>query len=231
MSAPPARSVLPNNHSRFRSATFKSHGYCLAQALRFAVEEINNTTTLLPNVTLGYEIYDTCSESTNFHATLCALAHKGRQDVQVLPSFQHYEPQAVAVIGPDSTRLALTTAAVLSLFLVPEVSAASMADEKQGSQGVIVSGRVGSDLRSLVELEMQPLCVCCHGIFPRQSVGWLAIHHSFLLLQHVWHWVHCLPSFKSSQDRQPVPLALGGAAHPLFPGCHCRLATKPPRSC
>ncbi|NXI04661.1 TS1R1 protein, partial [Pachycephala philippinensis] len=43
-------------------------------------------------------------------------------DVQVLPSFQHYEPQAVAVIGPDSTRLALTTAAVLSLFLVPEIS-------------------------------------------------------------------------------------------------------------
>uniref|UniRef100_A0A8C5JIX0 Taste 1 receptor member 1 n=1 Tax=Junco hyemalis TaxID=40217 RepID=A0A8C5JIX0_JUNHY len=103
-------------------ATFKNHGYCLAQALRFAVEEINNSTTLLPNVTLGYEIYDTCSDSTNFHATLCALARKGRQDVQVLPSFQHYEPQAVAVIGPDSTQLSLTTAAVLSLFLVPEIS-------------------------------------------------------------------------------------------------------------
>ncbi|XP_014112665.1 PREDICTED: zinc finger and BTB domain-containing protein 48 [Pseudopodoces humilis] len=103
-------------------AAFKSHGYCLSQALRFAVEEINNSSTLLPNVTLGYEIYDTCSEPTNFHATLCALARKGRHDVQVLPSFQHYEPQAVAVIGPDSTRLALTTAAVLSLFLVPEIS-------------------------------------------------------------------------------------------------------------
>ncbi|XP_059343470.1 taste receptor type 1 member 1 [Ammospiza nelsoni] len=103
-------------------ATFKNHGYYLAQALRFAVEEINNSTTLLPNVTLGYEIYGTCSDSTNFHATLCALARKGRQDVQVLPSFQHYEPQAVAVIGPDSTQLSLTTAAVLSLFLVPEIS-------------------------------------------------------------------------------------------------------------
>lgn len=151
---PPARSVFPNNYSRFHSAAFKSHGYCLSQAFRFAVEEINNSSTLLPNVTLGYEIYDTCSEPTNFHATLCALARKGRQDVQVLSSFQHYEPQAVAVIGPDSTRLALTTAAVLSLFLVPEVSTAPVADEKQGSQGVKVSGRVGSELRSLVELEM-----------------------------------------------------------------------------
>ncbi|XP_053818573.1 taste receptor type 1 member 1 [Vidua chalybeata] len=103
-------------------SSFKSHGYYLSQALRFAVEEINNSTTLLPNVTLGYEIYDTCSEPTNFHATLGALARKGTQDVQVLPSFQHYEPQVVAVIGPDSTQLALTTAAVLSLFLVPEIS-------------------------------------------------------------------------------------------------------------
>lgn len=171
---PPTRSVLPNNHSRFHSAAvFKSHGYCLSQALRFAVEEINNSSTLLPNVTLGYDIYDTCSESANFHATLCALARKGRQDVQVLPSFQRYEPQAMAVIGPDSTRLALTTAAVLSLFLVPEVSAAPVADEEQGSQGVRVSERVGSELRSLVELEMQPLCVCCPRILPRQSVAGL----------------------------------------------------------
>ncbi|NWI53156.1 TS1R1 protein, partial [Calyptomena viridis] len=43
-------------------------------------------------------------------------------DVQVLPTFQRYEPQAVAVIGPDSTRLALTTAAILGVFLVPEIS-------------------------------------------------------------------------------------------------------------
>uniref|UniRef100_A0A8C3QH18 Taste 1 receptor member 1 n=1 Tax=Cyanoderma ruficeps TaxID=181631 RepID=A0A8C3QH18_9PASS len=114
--------VRVKEEANSRQAASVRHGYCLSQALRFAVEEINNSSTLLPNVTLGYEIYDTCSEPTNFHATLCALARKGRQDVQVLSSFQHYEPQAVAVIGPDSTRLALTTAAVLSLFLVPEVT-------------------------------------------------------------------------------------------------------------
>ncbi|NWW44860.1 TS1R1 protein, partial [Pedionomus torquatus] len=42
--------------------------------------------------------------------------------VPVLPTFRHYQPRAVAVIGPDSTRLALTTAAVLGIFLVPEIS-------------------------------------------------------------------------------------------------------------
>ncbi|NXJ02962.1 TS1R1 protein, partial [Psophia crepitans] len=42
--------------------------------------------------------------------------------VEVLPSFCRHEPEAVAVIGPDSTRLALTTAALLGIFLVPEIS-------------------------------------------------------------------------------------------------------------
>ncbi|XP_072740214.1 taste receptor type 1 member 1 [Ciconia boyciana] len=104
------------------AATFKSHGYCLSLAMRFAVEEINNSSTLLPNVTLGYDIHDTCSEPASLHATLRALARKGGREVEVLPTFYHYEPEAVAVIGPDSTRLALTTAAVLGVFLVPEIS-------------------------------------------------------------------------------------------------------------
>lgn len=172
----PQRAALPNNHSRSHSAAFKSHGYCLSQAMRFAVEEINNSSTLLPNVTLGYEIYDTCSEPTNFHATLCALARKGKRDVQVLPSFQHYEPQAVAVIGPDSSRLALTTAAVLSLFLVPEVSAAPAADEKQGSEWVMVSGRVG--LEPGRGGNAVSLCVWFQD--PSQAVSGLAYHPSLL---------------------------------------------------
>ncbi|NXJ57767.1 TS1R1 protein, partial [Spizaetus tyrannus] len=42
--------------------------------------------------------------------------------VEVLPTFRRYEPEAVAIIGPDSTRLAVTTAAILGIFLVPEIS-------------------------------------------------------------------------------------------------------------
>ncbi|NWS61548.1 TS1R1 protein, partial [Chunga burmeisteri] len=43
-------------------------------------------------------------------------------EVEVLPTFRRYEPEVVAVIGPDSTQLALTTAAILGVFLVPEIS-------------------------------------------------------------------------------------------------------------
>uniref|UniRef100_A0A8C9L7G7 Taste 1 receptor member 1 n=1 Tax=Pavo cristatus TaxID=9049 RepID=A0A8C9L7G7_PAVCR len=83
-----------------RAAAFKSHGYHLAQTMRFAVEEINNSSALLPNVTLGYEIHDTCTEAANLHATLRALGQKGRRHIELLSALQHYEPRAVAVIGP-----------------------------------------------------------------------------------------------------------------------------------
>ncbi|KAF1588855.1 Taste receptor type 1 member 1, partial [Eudyptes moseleyi] len=120
------------------AATFKSHSYSLSQAMRFAAEEINNSSALLPNVTLGYGIHDTRSEPASLHATLRALARQGRQEVEVLPTFRHYEPEAAAAIRPDSTQLALTTVAVLSIFLIPEVNAAPPADEEQGSRGVMV---------------------------------------------------------------------------------------------
>lgn len=106
--------------------------------MRFAVEEINNSSTLLPNITLGYDIHDTCSEPASLHATLRALARKGGQEVEVLPAFRYYEPEVVAIIGPDSTHLAVTTAAILGIFLIPEVSAAPPADEEKGPRGAAV---------------------------------------------------------------------------------------------
>ncbi|NXY66485.1 TS1R1 protein, partial [Callaeas wilsoni] len=91
-------------------------------------------------------------------------------DVQVLPSFQHYEPQAVAVIGPDSTRLALTTATVLSLFLVPEIS------YEASTEMLSLKRLYPSFLRTIPS--------------DRQQVKAM-----FLLLQHFgWNWVVLLGS-------------------------------------
>ncbi|XP_040444227.1 taste receptor type 1 member 1 isoform X2 [Falco naumanni] len=118
----PRAAARPPMHGCDAAAAFRSHGSCLALAMRFAVEEINNSSALLPNVTLGYDIRATCSEAANLRAVLHALARKGGQEVGALPPFHRYEPDVVAVIGPDSTRLALTAAAVLGIFLVPQVS-------------------------------------------------------------------------------------------------------------
>ncbi|XP_042334683.1 taste receptor type 1 member 1 [Sceloporus undulatus] len=110
------------------SATVRSsHSYYLVQAMRFAMEEINNASDLLPNVTLGYAIYDTCGSSANMYATLSILSQggdgcRGHRDVAVAANYTFYRPSAVAAIGPDSSEEALLTASLLGIFQVPEVS-------------------------------------------------------------------------------------------------------------
>lgn len=95
-------------------------GYNLMQAMRFAVEEINNDSSLLPDVLLGYEMVDVCYVSNNVQPVLYFLA----QEDDLLPiqeNYSNYVPRVVAVIGPDNSDAVMTVANFLSLFLLPQV--------------------------------------------------------------------------------------------------------------
>ncbi|XP_026187460.1 taste receptor type 1 member 1 [Mastacembelus armatus] len=105
------------------------HGFHLMQAMRFAVEEINNSTgpqPLLPGVKLGYQIYDICSIPASILATLDLLAQQHHSpsppDADTDTATHSNSQMAVAVIGPDSSSKTFTPAALLGGYLIPQIS-------------------------------------------------------------------------------------------------------------
>ncbi|XP_057712501.1 taste receptor type 1 member 1 [Corythoichthys intestinalis] len=99
------------------------HGFHMMQAMRFAVDEINNKTGahhLLPEVLLGYQLYDICSVPASVLATLDILADQYRgPSANIEPLLTN---TTIAVIGPDSSSKTFTPAALLGAFLMPQIS-------------------------------------------------------------------------------------------------------------
>ncbi|KAG8568906.1 hypothetical protein GDO81_014198 [Engystomops pustulosus] len=88
--------------------------------MRFSVDEINNSTDLLPNITLGYNVFDTCYLYNNIQPALNFIS----QDYVIDPtiSFMQYTPNVISVIGPDSNDAAETTANIFNRLLLPQIN-------------------------------------------------------------------------------------------------------------
>ena len=87
----------------------------------FAIEEINREGKLLPNVTLGYKIYDSCS--TPYQALKAAMELMGtEQDSEVEMVDNHMCHGTVpVVIGDGGSTQSLVVARFLGAFNVPQV--------------------------------------------------------------------------------------------------------------
>ncbi|XP_055773968.1 metabotropic glutamate receptor 4-like isoform X4 [Salvelinus fontinalis] len=114
----------------------KEKGIHRLEAMLFALDRINNDHSLLPNITLGARILDTCSRDT--HALeqsltfVQALIEKDGTDVKCLgggaPIITKPE-RVVGVVGASSSSVSIMVANILRLFKIPQVSYASTAPE------------------------------------------------------------------------------------------------------
>ncbi|XP_014826136.1 PREDICTED: extracellular calcium-sensing receptor-like [Poecilia mexicana] len=93
----------------------------LAQAMLFAIEEINNSSDLLPGVSLGYKIYDTCG--FNARSVKVALALLNDYENVSAPSKECGRPaQVQAIMGEASSSPSTAIATVIGPFFIPMIS-------------------------------------------------------------------------------------------------------------
>ncbi|XP_066552361.1 taste receptor type 1 member 1-like [Amia ocellicauda] len=92
------------------------------QVLRFAVEEINNSTSLLPGVFLGYEVFDYCSNFLNLEAIIDYISVRSTGSVQVPRYYIDYQPKVEAVIGTSVSSKNLVFTPIFAPYLLPVLS-------------------------------------------------------------------------------------------------------------
>ena len=93
----------------------------VAQTMIFAINEINNNSSLLPNVTLGYNIYDTCFWLRGELNAALSLVF-GREEQFQLDDSCAGSPPVLGIVGPHYSSHAVAISNVLGLYRVPMVS-------------------------------------------------------------------------------------------------------------
>ena len=103
-------------------ATWRSRGVENTEAMLFTIDRINADTELLPNISLGYDIRDTCQiDSVGLQETLDLVIRGSKLDYQGetdrLPT--------VGIVGPAASQVSIPSAGLGQLFKMPQVSYAS----------------------------------------------------------------------------------------------------------
>ncbi|XP_035984778.1 extracellular calcium-sensing receptor-like [Fundulus heteroclitus] len=93
----------------------------LVQAMLFTIEEINNRSDILPGISLGYIIYDTCGSIARSVKVSLALVN-GNENVSATSETCTRAAQVQAIMGEASSSPSMAIATVIGPFNVPLIS-------------------------------------------------------------------------------------------------------------
>ncbi|KAK9958622.1 hypothetical protein ABG768_010733 [Culter alburnus] len=99
---------------------FNMESFQHAQTMAFAINEINKNSNLLPNITLGYHLYDNCVMLGMAFRAAISLASGTEEDFSNLNCTG--PPPVIGVVGDPSSTPSIAISSVLGLFRVPIVS-------------------------------------------------------------------------------------------------------------
>ncbi|XP_029027481.2 extracellular calcium-sensing receptor-like [Betta splendens] len=94
----------------------------IAQAMLFAIEEINNRTNLLPGIVLGYKIYDTCGSNARSVRVALVLANSNEKGHVTSLSPCNRAAQVQAIMGETSSSPCIAVSTVTGPFHIPLIS-------------------------------------------------------------------------------------------------------------
>ena len=109
------------------------------EAMVYAIEQVNQNATLLPNITIGFQIHDTCSynavtlgECLNFipsSTDQCCVMMEGQDGENDTESCPLDRPPVVGVVGAQRSSSSVQAAILFGLYHIPQVSYLSTSDE------------------------------------------------------------------------------------------------------
>ena len=105
--------------------SFDTLGFRHAMTMAFAIDEINNNSDLLPNVTLGYILYDNCGALVVGFTGALSLA-SGREGQFLLQENCLGSPPVLGIVGDHYSTFSIAMANVLGLYKMPIVSFLSL---------------------------------------------------------------------------------------------------------
>ncbi|XP_048398344.2 extracellular calcium-sensing receptor-like [Stegostoma tigrinum] len=100
--------------------SFQFRGFRFALAMIFAIEEINNDTALLPGVTLGYRLYDSCALTQLSLKAAMAFLNKPEESTSSVNCKR--SSIVSAIVAESASTLSLAIAPSVGAFRIPMIS-------------------------------------------------------------------------------------------------------------